>query len=231
MLSLILLPLTGFSDVLAAWDVLGVDVADLPSGAPYGFGSTTSHSSGKATGELTLGAGVNPTTSADQYGFKVSAADEQTTFAGAVDNNHFIQFTLEADVGYRFDLTSIELNGESSGTGADSIALTSDIDGFSSGSEIATLSGRQGITGGWDTDASGWGAPIDLSGVQYQNQTSVTFRLYGWNSSSGSGITYIRNLSGDDLVVNGTVEAIPEPAVMGFISLVGIGALITKRFV
>jgi hypothetical protein len=67
-----------------------------------------------------------------------------------------------------------------------------------------------------------------LSDAQYQDLTSITFRIYGWNST-GTASAGIRDLTGDDLIVKGTVEAIPEPAVMGFISLSGLGAMVARR--
>ncbi len=224
-----LLSLPGYADVLTAWDLAGVDAADLPAGAPYEFAATTRHVSGSVDGALMLGGGVNPSTTAGQYGFKVSSADEQITLAGAIAENHYIQFTLIADEGFCFNLSSLEMKGESSSTGSDNVALMSDVDGFVSGNEIATLGERQGVTGGWDTDASGWGSPIDLSDSQYQKRTAITFRIYGWNTTSGSGVTALRNLSGDDLIISGTLEAIPEPAVITFISIAGLGTIFVRR--
>ncbi|VGO12134.1 hypothetical protein PDESU_00685 [Pontiella desulfatans] len=232
MVLLVLLPMAGVADQLVAWNVDGIDVeAGLIPGDSYGLGATTPHVSGKISGMLSLGGGVNPSTTAGQYGFKVSEANEQTTLSGAIAENHYIQFTLVADSGYRFDLFSIDLNGESTGSGCDNVAILSSVDGFSDADAMMELANRQGVTGGFDTDGSGWGSPIDLTASGYQDLSTVTFRIYGWNSTSGSGVTYIRNLSGDDLVVNGTLKAIPEPAVMGFIGLVGIGALVARRFV
>jgi hypothetical protein len=58
---------------------------------------------------------------------------------------------------------------------------------------------------------SGFGQPIDLSIDSYQHLTGeVSFRLYGWNSAAGTGATYIRNLTGNDLVVFGEVLQLAE---------------------
>lgn len=220
------------SDVLVAWNVEGINVASgsgLESGtSPYPFSVT--NNAMHTTGILTLGSGVNPSNSTNQYGFKISYADQQTTLDGAIANHHYIQFTLVADAGYRFDLASIALNAESTGAGADNIALLSNIEGFAGSDAIDSLSDRQGLTGGWDADE--WAKLDEFSGnADYEALTAVTFRLYGWNSSSSRGVTRIRNLSGNDLVVHGTIEAVPEPAVMGFVLLTGIGALAARRFV
>ena len=226
------LPRVGSADILAAWDVTGVDV-EAGSGVdqvnfPYAMDATT-RSVNISKGELTLGADL-PSTAANLYGFKFSSATHQSTLTAAIANDHYIQFTLVAETGYRFDLSSIEMNGQSGSSGPDDIALMSNVDGFSVGNEIISLTGRQGITGGWDTDSSGWGDMIDLLDPQYQNLNTVTFRIYGWNSS-GTASAGIRNLSGDDLVINGAVEAIPEPAVLSLIGLSGLGFLAVRRLI
>lgn len=218
------------ADILAAWDMAGVDIesglgVDNPL-FPYTKKASIQGVNIKE-GTLTLGADL-PSTTADMYGFKFSLATHQTSLAGALENDDYIQFALTAEEGYRFDLLSIKMNGQSGTSGPDDIALLSNVDGFSVGNEIATRTGRQGVTGGWDTDASGWGGLIDLLDPQYQNLITVTFRLYGWNSS-GTASAGIRNLSGNDLMINGTVESIPEPAVLGIIGMGGLTLLIMRR--
>ena len=220
------------ASILAAWDVDGVDVeagAGIETTSyPYTKSATTLGMN-VSEGHLLLGADL-PSTTSGMYGFRFSAATHQSSLADSIENGHYIEFAVVAAAGYRFDLSSIEMNGQSGTSGPDNIALMSNVDGFAAGDEIATLVGRQGVTGSWDTDASGWGGPIDVSDLQYQDLTAVTFRIYGWNSS-GTASAGIRNLSGNDLVVNGTMEAIPEPAVLGFIVLTGLGSLVVRRFV
>lgn len=217
------------ADIIAAWDVNGIDVAGgtgIDEGvAPFRFTAPTQDTN-ISDAKLSLGSGVNPSTSASQYGFKISSA--QTTLAGAISNDHYFEFNIEITSGFQLDLDNITMNGRSSSTGADDVALMSSIDGYVAGSEIASLTGISGTTGGFDTDASGFGAPIDLSAAQYQGLTgTISFRLYGFNTSSGSGITNLRNLSGDDLVVNGTTSVVPEPASLGLFLL---GALLLRVF-
>jgi hypothetical protein len=189
--------------------VHGIDVNDgvgLETNiVPYAF-AATSNETGNVTARLTLGDGVNPSTSPNQYGFKVSLGDTQTSLSGAIADHHYIEIFLVVSDGYELNLSSMEIAGETSpGTGCTNMALMSSLDGYDAGNEIASVN-HANQTGGFDTDVSGFGAPIDLSGVQYQHLTGTnTFRLYGWNSVSGAGVNYIRNLSGNDLVVNGTV--------------------------
>jgi len=202
--------------VIAGWDVNGIDVNDgigmetnIP---PYAFKATTSET-GHVSAHLTLGDGVNPSTSANQYGFKLASDDGTNSLAGAIAGSHYIEFSLVITNGYQLHLESIELNGQATASGCSNVVLMSSLDGFTVGQEIVSAYPAN-VTGGFDTDSSGFGAPIDLSDWRYQNLTgTVAFRLYGWNSSSGSGTTYLRNLSGDDLVVHGTTVALSVGAV------------------
>jgi len=207
--------------VVAGWDVSGVDVADgvgletnIP---PYTFMATTGETA-NVSARLTLGDGVNPSTSVNQYGFKISGSDETNSLAGAIAGNHYMEFSLTIAGGYELNLDSIEMNGGGSGTACSNVVLLASVDGFSAGQEIAAAMNAN-ATGGFDTDSSGFGAPIDLSASKYQNLTgTVSFRLYGWDSTSGSGATYIRNLADEDLVVNGTIVelsggVVPELAI------------------
>ncbi len=198
--------------VLISWDMNGVDVNDNWGPAPYTLNGTTG--TNIDSGALTLGSGVNPSTSAYKYGFKVSGGDGGGSLANSITNDYYMQFTLTAAEGYTFSLTTIDMNGEATGAGADNVVLMSDVDGFTAGNEIATATGVAGASGGFDTDSGGFGGAIDVSGAQYQNLSSITFRIYGWNIDSGSGSTRLRNLSGNDLVINGTtaMAAVPEPS-------------------
>ncbi len=217
--------------VLSAWEVDGVVVAEgtgIDTGsAPYTF---TAGEMGTNVNDAKLSLGnVNPSTTAGQYGMKISAGDEQTNLAGAIANDQYIQFTVTAAEGYGLNLESIEINGQSSGTGADDVAILSDVDGFAADQVIDSVTGISDVTGGFDTDDSGFGAPINASGASFQGLESVTFRLYGWGTTSGDGVTYLRNLSGDNLIVNGTVSSIPEPAVSSLIILGGTALLCRRR--
>lgn len=220
-------------NTLAGWEVTGIDVADgtgIDEGvSPYTFTATT-FGLNVATAKLSLGSGVTPSTTASKYGFKVPGGDEQTTLDGAIQNNHYFQFTIEAISGYKINLASIEMLGEATGHGADDVAVLSSIDDYSA--VIASVTGIADQTGGLDTDDSGFKKPIDLSSSEFQGLTgTTTFRFYGYNTTSGSGSTRIRTYEseGDDLIINGTTEAIPEPTTFALISLLGGLAFFRRR--
>ena len=232
LISALFLTTASYGQTLISWDVSTIEL-DVGYSAPYTVAGTAA--ANVDGGNLTLGSGVNPTTSAAQYGFKVGGGNEQTTLAGAISNNHYIQFTVTAATGYILNLSSLDFNGETSGTGSDDIAVLTSVDGFTSGNQIASLTGRHVVaTGDFDTDASGFGSVISLSASKYQNLSSITFRIYGWNTTSGSGTTYIRNLGGTDadLTINGTtaVSAVPEPSTYALIfGAATLGFVIYRR--
>lgn len=202
--------------VLAGWDVNGIQLTNgvgvVTNTYPYTFLATTQHVE-IVSATLELGAGVNPSTSPNQYGFKISEVDQTNSLAGAIERNHYIEFSLTVASGSALNLQQITMNGESTATGCSNVVLMSSMDGFVAGQEIASAFPAN-KTGGFDTDSSGFGASIDLSAARYQNVTdTVTFRLYGWNSKSGSGVTRIYDDdSGDDLVVSGEVVSLPPQA-------------------
>jgi len=195
---------------LASWDVNGVVVADGigidESSSPYSF-TSPSRATHITDAKLTLSASVNPTTSASQYGCKVSVFP--TTLSTAIAAGHYIQVSITVESGYSIDFSDIVMKGQTSGTGWDDVAFMSEIAGYTDVNALQEIGSIQDVTGGFDTDASGWGSPIDLSGSGYQGVTgTTTFRIYGWNATSGAGTNYIRSLTGDDFIINGEVKTI-----------------------
>lgn len=212
------------AQTLVSWDINGLDMDGTLSSPSYSL-SATLDDSNIASASLSISSSVNPSTTDNRFGFKVSTPSTQSTLAGAISNEHYLQFTLTAAEGYTFTVTSLEFIGGTTGDGADDVALLSNVDGFTDTSAIASVTGRAGDADGLDTDSSGFGSSITLSGMQYQNLSTITFRLYGWNTSSGSGDTFLRNLSGADLEVFGTtaVSAVPEPST--YAALAGLAIL------
>ena len=210
-----LLAVSSDAAVLAGWEITGIDLdgTTAPNSAPYTFGATNGIAAmNVSSADLTLSSAVTSSTSNNQYGFKVPGVNSQTTLTGAISAGNYFQFTIAASAGYVLNLSSIELNAESSATGSNNAAIMSSIAGFTNGSELASVTGKAGVTGGFDSDGSGFGAPISLAAPAYQGITQATFRFYGWGSTSGAGVTALRNLSGNDLIINGTSALVPEPS-------------------
>jgi hypothetical protein len=197
-------------DLLAGWDVVGIDLNDglgiETAAPPYTCAAITSAFT-HVTAFLRLGGGVNPSTSPDQYGFKVATSNQAATLSEAISAGHYIECVLIPDEGYMLNMDRLELNGQSTASGCSNMVLMSSVAGFSDGQQLASALDMAGKTGGFDTAGSGFGGPIQF-GAEHRGITGeLAFRLYGWGSSSGSGVSYIRNLSGLDFKVIGSVVA------------------------
>ncbi|MFT7302023.1 MAG: hypothetical protein ACI8UZ_000859 [Akkermansiaceae bacterium] len=204
--------------LLVGWDVDGVKTSSLTT-PDYALANTVKDPNVEVS-HLTLSSEViadNPTNPQSRYGFRIGEGTD--SLAAAITANHFIEFDITASSGYVLNLDSLNMNGQSSETGADNVAIYYSLDGFSTaGSPItpttgSTASGFSGKAGGFDTDSDGFGGPIVLTGGAFQNINTANFRIYAWGSTNQRGITSIRNLSsngGNDLRINGTVSAIPE---------------------
>lgn len=217
--------------LLVGWDVDGITTSGLS------LADSTSVSNVEES-TLSLGSGVIADTAGDRYGFKISSGT--TTLAAAITANHYIEFDVTASSGYLLNLSSVELVGQASRNGANDVAIFASLDGFSTSSNLGSATNvaipdpdpnGSKVTGGFDTDSDGFGGPIDLTGSTYQGVTgTVTFRIYGWNTTSDAGITYIRDLSGNDLEINGTVSAIPEVSTgLPLASLLGLTIIGFRR--
>lgn len=221
-------------EMVSGWEITGVDVdggdgivSNIP---PYQFLATTNET-GHVSSRLSLGAGVLPSTSKDQYGFKIPGDQTATVLEDAIDRNHYLECALEIEAGFALNLDRVEMVGESTGTGCSNIVFMTSIDGFLVGQQIASVTNAAGIAGGFDTDKSGFGGPIDLSASRYQNLTgTVLFRLYGWSSTSGTGTTRLRSLSGNDFSIYGSVEALEAKGPMLEVSTTNGTPRILARF-
>ncbi|TWT65276.1 hypothetical protein [Allorhodopirellula solitaria] len=202
--------------IIASWDFDGIDMNTGggidESTSPFSFTAPTT--APHVSGVLRIGSSLNPSTAGSRYGFKVLVGDSQTSLAGAINAGHFIDFTVTAAQGFQMNLDSLAFVGQTTANGSNSAAVLTSISGFNDGDQIASVDNIAGVTGGLDTDASGFG-PISLSMPEFQNLTGpISFRIYGFGTTTGAGDTYLRNLVGDDLVVNGSVVAVPEPSLL-----------------
>jgi hypothetical protein len=138
-----------------------------------------------------------------------------------IEGDQYISFSLTPDSGYHVSITELSwarING--SGT-----APATGRWGYRIGSGAFTLQNTFNIT---LTNAAGaW------TGINIVNATdTVEFRFWafgatsinGGNSASGGGVTYrSTNASNDDLVVNGSVTAVPEPSTIAFLGFSALG--------
>lgn len=136
---------------------------------------------------------------------------------GSVDVNKYFGFTITPDPGVTYSLTSLtfgaafyESSGASNGAYTTNYVVRSSVSGYST--DIASFAENGQTT----TTPTFHSKTIDLSGLSYQSLgTPITFRIYIWD-----GITGATRLSAiDNLTLNGTVAAVPEPSTSALIGL------------
>lgn len=191
--------------------------------AVYNFGtSTTDYSYSSSDTDLnstatnvTAGSGV--TLAVTNSGVTGAAAAVQgatgADAAAAVTGNDYVEFTLTVSAGYEVDLTSLTLQiQQSSGTSSPTnLFILSSVDGYTSTIYSTTAS------------TSYQTKTLTLSSLDFQDLTTVTFRIYAYGASGTSSSLRI-----DNLTLNGTLTAIPEPSTYAML-FGGLGTLISLR--
>jgi hypothetical protein len=157
-----------------------------------------------------------------------------TTFAGAVVNGDYITFSITPGAGYQLDLTSITFqvaSGSSSTTSNRAFYLVSESQpaNFTSSSTVLSTD-RTAFGGGTIPLQAGAGAidtvPKDYT-VDLTSFTGITttqyFRFY-LQAGVSQALTF------DDIVVNGTVSAVPEPSTYASLAgLIALGLVASRR--
>jgi len=213
---------------LAAFSLAGVNAQTVIAGWDFnGSNSSISNpdpantvSANVTVVGLTLGAGLNTSGTANTFGgtgFTINA-----TFETAVTNGDLVSFSLDAESGFLLSVSSVSAyNIRRSVTGPTTGIWQYQI-GAGGWQDIGTA-----ITWGATTTAGGNAqASIDLSGItSLQNVSSgnvIGMRIVSWGATSGAGTWFLNEFQdGNDLVINGTVAAIPEPSTW---ALIGLGS-------
>jgi hypothetical protein len=178
------------------------------SGAPSGFGFSTTTGNVGATNALL----------------------QNTSRNNAIDANDYISFTITPTAGYTLSLDVISFKAatrDATAGPANKFALLSTQTGFTT----AATSLLAGTVGSLNTTNTGtyFSFSVDVSEVSsFQNLTTTTeFRIYIWgggSSPSNSRVNY------DNFGVTGSTELIivPEPSMLT-LSCVAFGALLIRR--
>lgn len=180
--------------------------------------ATTQNLSG-APAAITRGGGLAAATLGNS--FSSSNWNNGGTIGTAAANGDYLQFDFVVPTGSLLSLSGIDANfrRSASGTGPNTFLWQYDVgSGFF---DIGSSFNYSGTTDSGDAQPA-----VDLSGVgALQNiagGTSVAFRLLGAGATNTGATFALGRLSGDDLALNGTVTAIPEPTTL---TLCGAAAL------
>ncbi|MBN4070535.1 T9SS type A sorting domain-containing protein [Olleya sp. AH-315-F22] len=142
---------------------------------------------------ITRGSGLTATVNGNRFNAINWAANDIAT---AVIGNEYMEFTVAPNSGFQFDVTTISVNFQRSGTGPRGISLRSSIDGYA-----ADIDGEKVIF-----DNTNITQIVSFSVNQVNNVTALTYRIYGWaEGTSGTGGF---EGAGNDIIINGTVAGI-----------------------
>lgn len=155
------------------------------------------------TATISRGAGITP--SALNNAFSATGYVAAGTKADALSNDEYFEITLESKNNHRLFLNTLNYNIRRSGTGPNAFQWQYSLDNFdTAGVDV----GAEGSYTGTATNGVAMPA-IDLSAVpdlqDLPSGTKVTFRLYAWGASAGTGTFAIGRRSGDDLDFVGEV--------------------------
>jgi autotransporter-associated beta strand protein len=145
---------------------------------------------------------------------------------GSVDLSKYLEFSLTAASGFTFDMTSFTFGVGRSGTGTRSFEWRSSLDSYGSiisgyttvNANLNQTLGAGILTYTADSTTGATGNVLNLSNATYQGLTSITFRLYGYNSEASGGtgglegpFTFAGSLLNTNPVTGGTFWA-ADPA-------------------
>jgi hypothetical protein len=181
--------------------IAGFEMAGL-LGTEVSFNATTNDVN-LQTATISRGAGITPSALANA--FSATGFVAAGTKADAITQNEYFQVVIEPKNDHRLFLTTLNYVIRRSGTGPNAFQWQYSLDGFATaGVDI----GAEGSYTGTATNGVAMPA-IDLSAVpalqNLPSGTKVTFRLYAWGASAGTGTFAIGRLAGDDLAFVGEV--------------------------
>lgn len=133
-------------------------------------------------------------------------------------NQEYFTFTVSANAGNTLNLTSLDFLARMATTNNGTVRglevwATTNGGPFSFATGTPAFQLNSLTT---DRNSSGTAISIDLSGAQYQNANSITFRVFN------PGTTGFHGLDLGDFTLNGTVIPEPSVALLGGLGLLGL---------
>ena len=202
---------------IVAWDVTG-------HGSPPDLTLAASSSDPNLASVPSLGrVGIGGTAAVNSFN-----STNWNITATLATNNDYITFSVAAAAGYQLNMTSLDyaMNGSNTAPGTDQWGFSTD------GGATWTMETPFNLHNPAVSALSNW----DFADV---SASSVEFRFWAYGNLSivngtaaVTGTTRIQNIAGNDLILNGTVTAIPEPSTLCLIGfgLAGMLAFSRRRF-
>lgn len=158
---------------------------------------------------LSRGNGINPATLTNA--FNSNDFTPSGTFADALSNNDYLEFTVSPKSGFKTSLSALDVNFRRSSTGPNAFQWQYSFDGFATaGTNIGSAASYILTTTNGDAQTQ-----INLSGISalqnVSNPAVITLRLYGYGATSSGGTFAIGRLTGNDLQITGSTSSITSP--------------------
>jgi hypothetical protein len=139
-----------------------------------------------------------------------------------VDLGKYIEFTLTAAAGATINMTSITFGVGRSGTGPRQWQWRSSIDSYASilanyTALNANVTESGGVLTTPDGTASYTGNTLTITGSSFEDLSSVTFRIYGYNSEGPAGTGGLQG----PITFEGAM-VVPEPSTYALLALSGL---------
>ena len=159
-----------------------------------------------------------------------------TTEAAGIGANDFATFSVTAQPGYALSLSDIPAyNIRRSATGPSTGVWQYKVDGGA----FTDIESSPITWGSVTTTAGNPESAISLTGIPaLQNipaNTTVTFRCVNWGATNVAGTWYFNdpsNTTANDLVVEGTLNAVPEPSMLALLAAGGactLASIVVRR--
>ncbi len=199
----IVLSITTTHAQILAWDFTG-------NSGGESIVSATTKDANLLTSVISRGNGINP--SDLQNAFSSKNFNVIGTFAEAVSNNEYLEFTISPESGYFVSLSTLDATFRRSGTGPDNFQWQYSLDAFATtginiGSAInytgTPSNGTQQLT----IDLSSLAA---LQNIAYPNE--ITIRLFTWGATGSAGTFALgksTTTNPNALAIGGTVSPFP----------------------
>lgn len=170
-----------------------------------------------SAGAFANGPGISTMTFSTSTGSPTqpSIAIASSQISTSFDPDDYVGFTVTADSGYALDLSSLSFAYSfdattSSATIFGSWFVRSSVDGFAS--NLATYTRFRTAGASWITTDPA----VDLSALAFSSLSNVEFRIYLTKSEAAT-----QNFRMDNIILDGSVIAVPEPATWGLLLLGG----------